>query len=108
MPRVRSYDLYARLGSVSTTTQSDVFFVGDSTEITLQLDIASASTTTVEGSNSTTPVGETVPAADWSTLTTVIASADQFLNIEPGFRYIRCSRASNNVTRALLGVYGLY
>jgi hypothetical protein len=105
MPRVKAFDLYA--GAASTVTQSTVFFTGDATEITLQLDIASASTTTVEGSN-VTGFRSAIAADDWSTLTTVIASADQFLNIEPGIRWLRCSRASNNVGRAILGVYGNY
>jgi extradiol dioxygenase family protein len=105
MPRVKAFDLYA--GAASATTQSDVFFTGDATEVTLQLKLASASTTTVEGSN-VTGFRTAIAADDWSTLTTVIAAADQFLNIEPGFRWIRCSRASNNVQRAILGVYGLY
>lgn len=105
MPRVRSFDLYDGIASDLT---SSTFFVGDATEITMHLDIASASTTTVWGSNSTQPTGSSLAEAEWSDLTTVIAAADQFLNIEPGFRFIRCSRASNTITRALLGVYGLY
>jgi len=104
MHRVKGFDLYAGQGSNVT---SSIFEVASAEDITLQLDIASISTTTVQGSNATgfrTALAET----DWSTLTTVVASTDQFLNIEPGFRWLRCSRSSNVMSRAILGVRGLY
>ena len=104
MARVRSFDLYAGLGSDVT---SAVFNVGDARLLTLQMDIASISTTTVQGSN-VTGFRSAIAEGDWSTLTTVISNTDQFLNIEPGFKWIRCSRSSNVMSRAILGMLGTY
>lgn len=82
-------DLFSGLGSVIT---SNVEFVGDAVELTLFADIDSATTFRVQGSNAT-GFRTAIDEDDWSTLTTVaIATTNQMLNIEPGFRWLRVLR----------------
>lgn len=79
-------DLYGGQGSVIT---SIVYFVGDSEELTAFLDIDSATTATLQGSNAQ-GFRESIAEDEWSTLTTMVGVAsNQMLNIEPGFRWIR-------------------
>ena len=92
------FDLYAAVGSDLT---SSTYFVGDSEELTLQLIIGSASSLTVQGSNVTGLSGPAVGEDDWSNLTQASITADDMLNIEPGFRLIRCTRTSG-ITNAIV------
>ena len=72
-----------------STITSSVYFVGDAEELTVFLDIDSATTPTLQGSNAQ-GFRESIAADEWSTLTTMASvSANQLLNIEPGFRWIR-------------------
>ena len=91
------FDLYAGVGSDVT---SSTYFVGDSEELTLQAIIGSASSLTIQGSNVTgfrVAIGED----DWSNLTEAAVAADDMLNIEPGFRWLRCTRTSG-LTNAIV------
>lgn len=68
---------------------SGTYWVGDAEELTVFLDVDSATTITLQGSNA---IGfrEAISEGEWSTLTTLVgASANDLLNIEPGFRWIR-------------------
>ena len=104
MPRVRRFDLYEGLGSDVT---SSTFFVGDATEITLQVLIGSTSTVTVQTSNAT-GFREAFTEDDWSNVTTWNIAADEMINIEPGFRWLRLQRNGSSASQANLGVYGPY
>lgn len=82
-------DLFGDVGSAIT---SSTYFVGDAAEITLALDIDSATTVVVQGSNAQ-GFRTAFVEDDWSTLTTITAiAANDLLNIEPGFRWIRLLR----------------
>ena len=82
-------DLFADQGSGIT---SSVYFVGDARELTCEIDIDSATTCRIQGSNAQ-GFRETIAADDWSTLTTIVSlAANNVLNIEPGFRWIRALR----------------
>lgn len=107
MPREKSFrtDLYAGVAGSGVT--SNVFFVGDANELTLQLLIGSTSTTTVQGSNAT-GFSASINEDDWSDMTTVNSSSDDLLNIEPGFRWIRCQRSGSELSHAVLGGRGWY
>ena len=73
-----------------STITSQVFFVGDAEELTVFFDIDSATTPTLQGSNAQGFSGGAIAEDEWSTLTTMVsAAANQLLNIEPGFRWIR-------------------
>ena len=79
-------DLFAASGSDKT---SAVYFVGDAAELTCEIDIDSATTCIIQGSNAQ-GFRETIAADDWSTITTAVSlAANTLLNIEPGFRWIR-------------------
>jgi hypothetical protein len=81
-------------GGVSGNT-STIYLVADAAEMTLAIDVDSATSVTIQGSNAQ---GFRVAFVedDWSTLTTVAgASENQMLNIEPGFRWLRCIRESS-------------
>ena len=82
-------DLFAAVGSDIT---SDVYFVGDAAEVTVELDIDSATTVTLQGSNAT-GFRESFAADDWSTMTTIASvAANNIYNIEPGYRWLRVLR----------------
>ena len=70
---------------------SELYRVQDAKELTLFVR-GSPSTTTVQGSNA---VGafSAIPETSWSVLTTIVSSATNLLNIEPGFQWIRCLRS---------------
>jgi hypothetical protein len=91
MPIFRK-DLFA---SISTAT-SLAGFVGDAEEMTVFLDIDSETTCVLQGSNAT-GFREAIPEAEWSTLTTVTSiNANDLLNIEPGFRWLRGIRETES------------
>ena len=73
-----------------STITSNVYFVGDAEELTVFLDIDSATTPVLQGSNAQGFRDAAIAEDEWSTLTTMASvSANQLLNIEPGFRWIR-------------------
>lgn len=79
-------DLYSAAGSDIT---SAVYFVGDAEELTVEIDIDSATTCRIQGSNAQ-GFRSAIAEDDWSTLTTAASLAtNTMLNIEPGFRWIR-------------------
>lgn len=79
-------DLYAGLGSAIT---SSVYYVPDAEELTAFLDVDSATTFIIQGSNAD-GVRSAIVEDEWSTLTTMaVISTNQLVNIEPGFRWIR-------------------
>lgn len=90
--------MYAGLGSDVT---SNLWLAGDSDELTLQLIIGSASTVTVQGSNAT-GLRSSIHEDDWSNLTVAFTSVDAMLNIEGGFRWMRCQRTSG-CSQAVVG-----
>lgn len=78
-------DLFAGVSGIT----SSVYFVGDAAELTVELDIDSATTCVIQGS-SATGFRTAIDEDDWSTLTTITAiSANDMLNVEPGFRWLR-------------------
>jgi len=78
-------DLFASSSAIT----SAVYFVGDAEELTAFFDIDSATTCVLQGSNAQ-GFRETIAEDEWSTLTIMTGvSANQLLNIEPGFRWIR-------------------
>lgn len=78
-------DLYDGLSTITST----VYFVGDAEELTAFLDIDSATTCVLQGSNAQ-GFRSTIAEDEWSTMTTMVGvSTNQLLNIEPGFRWIR-------------------
>ena len=93
-------DLFAAVGSDLT---SSTYLTADGEEMTLQVIVGGSATSLhIHGSNGTgfrTALGED----DWSTLTSLAigVSSDQMLNIEPGFRWLRCLRTSG-VSQAIL------
>lgn len=80
MPFSSARSLY--LSKAVSDVTSEVYWVGDAEEITLQL--PSTSATTVQASNDD---GRSAAITNWSNLTT--ATAAGMLNIEPGFRWLR-------------------
>jgi len=85
------FDLFSGVGSAVT---SATYFVGDAEEFTLDLDIDSETTVTIQGSNAQ-GFRTSFVEDDWSTLTTVASiAANDLLNIEPGFRWLRVLRES--------------
>ena len=77
---------------VSSDITSSTYFVGDAEELTLDLDVDSATTIIVQGSNAQ-GFRTAFVEDDWSTLTTIVSiSANDILNIEPGFRWARVLR----------------
>lgn len=81
-------DLFEGLSTIT----SAVAFVGDAEELTIALDIDSATTPRIQGSNAQ-GFRSTIAEDDWSTLTTMTSlAANDLLNIEPGFRWIRVLR----------------
>jgi hypothetical protein len=80
---------------VSTRT-SAVYFVGDAESLTALLDIDSATTCVLQGSNA---VGfrSSIAEDEWSTLTTMVTvSTNQMYNIEPGIRWFRGIRETES------------
>ena len=72
-----------------STITSNVYFVGDAEELTVFLDIDSATTPILQGSNAQ-GFASSIAEDEWSTLTTMTSvAANQLLNIEPGFRWLR-------------------
>jgi len=71
---------------------SNVYLTADAEEMTLFMDIDSATTVVLQTSNAQgfqTAIGED----EWSTSTTMVGvSTNQLVNIEPGFRWFRVLR----------------
>lgn len=101
---VKRFDLYNGLGSDVT---SSTFFVGDAREMTLQIQVGSTSTVTVQGSNAT-GFRVAIEEDSWSALTTWNVTEAEMINIEPGFRWLRCQRNGSSASQAILGVQGPY
>lgn len=79
-------------GSVGSAITSSLYFVGDAAELTLALDIDSATTVVVQQSNAQ-GFRTAFVEDDWSTLTTAASlTANTMLDIEPGFRWLRVLR----------------
>ena len=82
-------DVFAAQGSGVT---SETYFTGDAEELTVDIDIDSATTVRIQGSNAQ-GFRDTIAEDDWSTLTTAVSlAANTILNIEPGFRWTRILR----------------
>ncbi len=82
-------DLFSGVGSDKT---SAVYLVADAAELTVDLDVDSATTVTIQGSNAQ-GFRTAFVEDDWSTLTTMTSvAANQIINIEPGFRWLRVLR----------------
>lgn len=86
-PRQRDF-----FGSSSATTSAP-YFVGDFASLSIQM--GSASTVTVWGSNAD-GFTAVIPEADWSVVSTVAAAGVQ--KIETGFRWIRVYRSQSTNT----------
>lgn len=86
-------DLFGAVGSDRT---SEIYLVADAVEMTLDLDVDSATTVTIQGSNAE-GFRTAFVEDDWSTLTTVASiAANDILNIEPGFRWLRVLRETES------------
>ena len=93
MPYNRFVDVYAGLATSIVT--SNLLYAPDATEITMQVIGGSASTLTLQFSNVTGPMaGAAIEEGEWSTGSTVISTNNNFLNIEPGMRWVRGLRTS--------------
>ena len=77
----------------SSATTSSPYFVGDFASLSVQ--IGSASTVTIWGSNAD-GFTAVIPEADWSVVSTVAAAGVQ--NIETGFRWLRIHRSQSTNT----------
>jgi hypothetical protein len=83
-------DLFAGVSGLT----SNLYLTADAAELTLQVGVASATSLAIQASN-VTGFRETIAETDWSTLTTVSGiAANDLLNIEPGFRWLRLVRES--------------
>ena len=80
----------------AANTLSEIAWVGDAREISLQLDGA---TQHIIGSNAEGR-SSAIGATSWSTLTTMVPS-NAMLNIEPGFRWLRVYRSGSTGTAIL-------
>ena len=79
---------------VSSDRTSSTYLVADAAEITLAYDVDSATSLVIQGSNAQ-GFRTAFVEDDWSTLTTIVsASANDIVNIEPGFRWLRLIRES--------------
>lgn len=88
---VRSHSFFTA-GSSSVTT-SGAWYVGDFTS--LSLDIGSASTVSVQGTNAD-GFTSALASADWSTVSVVAAAGLQ--KVETGFRWMRIWRSQSTNT----------
>lgn len=77
----------------SSATTSSPYFVGDFASLSVQ--IGSASTVTIWGSNAD-GFTAVIPEADWSVVSTVAAAGVQ--KIETGFRWLRIHRSQSTNT----------
>ena len=94
MPYTAQRDLYA--SKTASDVTSEVFWVGDARELTLQI-LGSPSTTTVQGSNGDGRVAA-LSEDSWSDISAVIGA--NMVDVEPGFRWLRCLRSET--TQVLL------
>ncbi len=73
---------------------SNIRLVADAAEMTVAYDVDSVTSLVIQGSNAQ-GFRTAFVEDDWSTLTTIAgASANGLVNIEPGFRWLRCIRES--------------
>jgi len=88
-----SYTAYRSLytSAAASAITSEVYWAGDFQELTVFLR-GSPSTTTVMASNAD-GFGSAIPETSWSVLSTVISPSPDLINIEPGWRWIRCQRS---------------
>lgn len=102
-----SYARFDLFGDVGSDITSATYLVADAAEMTLDLDVDSATTVVVQGSNQQGFRTDFVEG-DWSTLTTIVSiSANEMLNIEPGFRWLRVLRetaSTASLAKATVGV----
>ena len=82
-------DLFAA-GATSDVT-SEIYFAGDAASVSLFLR-GSPSTTTIQLSNAT-GFQSAIAETEWSNVTTVVSPAPDMLDIQSGFRWIRCLRS---------------
>lgn len=83
-------DLFAGVSGLT----SNLYLTADAAELTLQMQVASATSLTIQASN-VTGFRDVIAEADWSNVTTVAGiSANDLVNIEPGFRWLRLVRES--------------
>lgn len=84
-------DLFGAVGSDLT---SITYLTADAAEMTLAVDVDSATSVIVQGSNAQ-GFRTAFVEDDWSTLTTMAGlAANTLINIEPGFRWLRVVRES--------------
>jgi len=84
-------DIYASKAASAIT--SEVALIADAEQMSLFIS-GSPSTTTIQGSNadgSSTDI--TNSTADWSDLSVIVSPAPDIVDIETGFRYLRCLRS---------------
>lgn len=91
-------DLYSSK-TVSEIT-SEVYFIGDADKVSLEVR-GSPSTTSIQASNSG-GLFEAIPENAWSTMTTVIGTGVDMLDIESGPRWLRTLRSET--TEVLLAL----
>jgi hypothetical protein len=86
---------------------SNLYFVGDAEELTVFLDIDSETTSRIDGSNAQ-GFRTAFVEDDWSVLTTMVSlAANELVNVEPGFRWIRGIReTASNASWAQMTVAG--
>ena len=82
-------NLYTGLDASAVT--SEIYFAGDAASVSLFLR-GSPSTTTIQLSNAT-GFQSAIAEADWSNATTVVSPSPDMLDIQSGFRWIRCLRS---------------
>ena len=83
-------DLYAGVSGLT----SNVYLTADAAEITLFYDVDSATSLVVQTSNAS-GFRFAIEEDEWSTTTTIAgATANDLVNIEPGYRWLRCIRES--------------
>src|SRR5690606_27250183 len=84
-------DLFGAVGSDLT---SSVYLVADAAEMTLALDVDSETSVVVQCSNAQ-GFRTAFVEDDWSTFTTLTSfAANELVNIEPGYRWLRVIRES--------------
>ena len=87
-------DLYIDIAASGIT--SEIYFTGDAATVSLFLR-GSPSTTTIQLSNAT-GFQSSIAETEWSNATTVVSPAPDMLDIQSGFRWIRCLRSETTET----------
>ena len=82
-------DLYTGISASGVT--SEIYFAGDAASVSLFLR-GSPSTTTIQLSNAS-GFRHAIAETEWSNATTVVSPSPDMLDIQSGFRWIRCLRS---------------